>query len=214
MLQSYFKAAKNIRGFITHGGLLSIQEAITYGVPMIAFPLFAEQEYNAYRLELTGRGIKLEIQTLTLKDLDHAISQLLTIKTYVAIPYIVVFTLTERTQFKIYIYFRYKSNVEKVSRLFKDRISKPIETAVWWTEYVLRNPDSDHLKPLAIHQYWFQRRLLDVWGLLLLVFLAVAALKIYILKSICSYFCSVCSSSTSKEVTTKKIKTKTKVKKN
>jgi N-glycosyltransferase len=57
-----------------------MQEAITFGVPMIAFPLFAEQDYNAFRLERTGRGIRLEISTLTQEQLDKALNDILTDK--------------------------------------------------------------------------------------------------------------------------------------
>jgi glucuronosyltransferase len=64
--------------FITHGGLLSIQEAITFAIPMIVFPIFAEQDYNAARVDRTGRGINLEISTLTLPQLEGAIEEILT----------------------------------------------------------------------------------------------------------------------------------------
>ena len=40
-------------------------------------------------------------------------------------------------------------------------------TAVWWTEYILRRGGVDYLKPRGIYQTWYQRRLLDVWALLL-----------------------------------------------
>jgi glucuronosyltransferase len=70
----------NAKAFITHGGLLSIQEAITFAVPMIVFPIFAEQDYNAARVERTGRGISLEISTLTLPQLEGAIQEVLTNK--------------------------------------------------------------------------------------------------------------------------------------
>jgi glucuronosyltransferase len=74
-------ASPKCRGFITHGGLLSMQESIMNGVPMIAMPVFAEQEYNAYRLQRTGRGIKLEMYTLTEMQLKDAIQEILTNKT-------------------------------------------------------------------------------------------------------------------------------------
>jgi len=48
------------------------------GVPMIVLPVFTEQEYNAYRLQRTGRGIKLELHTLTEADLNGAIHEILT----------------------------------------------------------------------------------------------------------------------------------------
>ena len=70
---AFFAAHPQIVGFITHGGLLGTQEAIYHGVPMIAFPLFAEQDYNAERLSRMGRGIMMDIATFTSQDLLDAI---------------------------------------------------------------------------------------------------------------------------------------------
>ena len=44
---------------------------------------------------------------------------------------------------------------------------KPVETAVWWTEYVLRHRTGAHLRPHAQTHNWLQRRSLDVYAFLL-----------------------------------------------
>lgn len=76
-------ADKKIRGFITHGGLLSIQEVLHYPVPMITFPVFAEQDYNAERIHRMKRGIRLDITTVTQAELEDAINKILTDDTLV-----------------------------------------------------------------------------------------------------------------------------------
>ncbi len=38
-----FAAHKNTKLFITHAGLLSTQESIYHGVPMLGIPIFADQ---------------------------------------------------------------------------------------------------------------------------------------------------------------------------
>ncbi|CAG7732911.1 unnamed protein product, partial [Allacma fusca] len=139
MPQQAILAHPKIKGFITHGGLMGIHEAITHAVPLVVFPIFAEQDFNAQRVHRTQRGIMIDPNTLTQDILENAISEVSTNP-------------------------KYKQNMEKLSKLFKDRPSSPLETAVWWTEYVLRNDDLSSLKPLGIHQTWYQRRLLDVWG--------------------------------------------------
>ena len=63
---------------MTHGGYLGTQEAVYHGVPLIVFPIFAEQDYNAERIHRVGNGIRLEVTTLTEKDLTDAISAILT----------------------------------------------------------------------------------------------------------------------------------------
>lgn len=63
-------------------------------------------------------------------------------------------------------YTRFKNNVIRLSELFKDRPQKPVDTALWWTEYVLRHKNLTFTKPLAINQPWYARRLLDVWTFL------------------------------------------------
>ena len=63
---------------MTHGGLLSIQEATYYGVPLIVFPIFAEQDYNAEIIHRTGTGLRLEISRISKVELENAINQLLT----------------------------------------------------------------------------------------------------------------------------------------
>ena len=52
----------------------------------------------------------------------------------------------------------------------------PLDTAVYWTEYVLRHGDCAHMKPLALYQPWWQRRLLDVWLFVMAVVLFIICL--------------------------------------
>lgn len=41
---------------------------------------------------------------------------------------------------------KYTANIKKLSKRFRDQKEKPIDRAVWWIEWLLRNPDSDYLK--------------------------------------------------------------------
>jgi len=145
--QQEILAHKKIKGFITHGGVLGIHEAIYFAVPMILFPFFAEQDYNAERVDRLGHGIRLEITTLSQPQLEAAINSLLTDQSI-------------------------RKKVQEVSKVFKDRPMKPLDLAVWWTEYILRNEDNSPLRPLGIHQTWYERRLLDVWAFVLLIMLS------------------------------------------
>lgn len=69
-------AHPKIKAFITHACLGGINEAIYYGVPMVSFPMFAEQDYNANLLEAKEIAIKLEITTLKSNELETAIKEI------------------------------------------------------------------------------------------------------------------------------------------
>lgn len=41
---------------------------------------------------------------------------------------------------------KYMENAKKMSARFRDQKEQPLDRAVWWIEWVLRNPDCDYLK--------------------------------------------------------------------
>ena len=63
--------------FITHGGLLSTQEAVARGIPVVNIPVFADQYLNANRAVLAGYGLRLDFQNLTEEYLTQAINEVL-----------------------------------------------------------------------------------------------------------------------------------------
>ncbi|XP_021955895.1 2-hydroxyacylsphingosine 1-beta-galactosyltransferase [Folsomia candida] len=129
---------QKIKGFISHGGLNSIQEATFYAVPLIVLPLFADQDYNAFRVDAQKVGVRLEVRDLTFEQLDAALIKILTDS-------------------------QYKENMKVKSKIFRDRPASPLETVVYWTEFVLRNDDISSIKPMNNGLTWYQRRLLDVY---------------------------------------------------
>ena len=48
----------------------------------------------------------------------------------------------------------------------------PLDTAVYWTEYVIRHEGAPHLRTAAVHMPWRQYLLLDVIALLILAIVA------------------------------------------
>lgn len=73
----FFVAHPNLKLFITHGGISSIQESTYNGVPMIVLPLFADQDYNAYRIEALEVGVRVEIRGMTENSLVDAVGKIL-----------------------------------------------------------------------------------------------------------------------------------------
>lgn len=72
-----YVAHKNIRLFITHGGYLSITEAVYHGVPVLGIPFFADQPKNMRQVENAGFGIRLEYENITESSVSWAIEELL-----------------------------------------------------------------------------------------------------------------------------------------
>ena len=63
--------------FITHGGMNSISESITLGVPMIVVPNTLEQSINAARIEPLQAGLYLEAAGMSAQKLQKAANRIL-----------------------------------------------------------------------------------------------------------------------------------------
>lgn len=63
--------------FIYQGGVQSTEEAIEYGVPVIGFPILADQIYQIRRMETFGIGKYLKITTFTREQLENTINEII-----------------------------------------------------------------------------------------------------------------------------------------
>ncbi|KAG8245470.1 hypothetical protein J6590_105420 [Homalodisca vitripennis] len=63
-------------------------------------------------------------------------------------------------------------------RIVRDQPMSPIDSAVYWIEYVLRHRDTQHLRPASAVQPWYQLWLLDVVAAVL-VFICLTFLILY-----------------------------------
>ena len=63
--QSDILAHSNIKLFITHGGLLSITEAVARGVPIIGIPIHVDQPANMLHATTAGFAITLDFDNLS-----------------------------------------------------------------------------------------------------------------------------------------------------
>ncbi|XP_049287972.1 UDP-glucuronosyltransferase 2B17-like isoform X1 [Anopheles funestus] len=137
MPQNDLLAHPNIKLFITHSGLLSTQEAIWHGVPIIGFPVFADQFRNINYCVGAGIARRLSIQHFQANELVQTVKEMLGSDNY-------------------------SQKMKQMSRLFRDQPESPLERAAWWCEWVLRNPDSNLLQSRAVYMSWFQKYSYDV----------------------------------------------------
>lgn len=63
--------------FVTHGGLLSVTEAVFHGVPMVGIPIFGDQRMNVARCVQKGIAVHLPFQELSGETLREALVEIL-----------------------------------------------------------------------------------------------------------------------------------------
>ncbi|XP_050454322.1 UDP-glycosyltransferase UGT5-like isoform X2 [Cataglyphis hispanica] len=138
-------AHPNVRLFIYQGGLQSTEEAIENGVPVIGFPVLADQHYNVKQLENYGTGKRLIITDVTKNELEENINEILTNCSY-------------------------KNNMLKLRALLRDLPYKPLNNIIWWIEHMIRHNGAPHLRNKSRDMPWYKTQLLDM---LAIVFVSV-----------------------------------------
>ncbi|XP_043856821.1 UDP-glucuronosyltransferase 1A1-like isoform X5 [Dromiciops gliroides] len=157
--QNDLLAHPKTRAFITHAGSHGVYEGICNGVPMVLMPLFGDQMDNAKRMESRGAGVTLNVLEMTSDDLSKALKTVINDKSY-------------------------KENIMRLSALHKDRPISPLDLAVFWVEFVMRNKGAPHLRAAAHDLNWIQYHSLDVFAFLLAIVLTVV-----LIAAKCCMFC-------------------------
>lgn len=154
-------AHPNVKVFITHGGLLSTQEAMYHGVPIIGLPFYGDQHLNTERVEKTGFGKKLKFLDLNEKMLTESIEELI---------------------YKP----QYQNKAKSLAESFKDRPMTPLETSIYWIEYVIRHKGASILKSPAVDMSLAVYFMVDLFLFFALVLFSI----VIIVYGLCRYFTS------------------------
>lgn len=123
---------------ITHGGMFGTQEGQHRGVPMLFIPFFGDQHRNAMKVRLSGAGLVLSFKDVTKNSLNRKLNEMLLNKKYI-------------------------DRAKQIAARFRDNPVHPMDEAMFWIEYVLRNNGAKHLKSPAIDMPLYQYLLLDVF---------------------------------------------------
>ncbi|XP_055307346.1 UDP-glycosyltransferase UGT5-like [Sitodiplosis mosellana] len=110
----------NVLVFVSHGGLMGSSEAAYCGVPMVLTPMYGDQFQNSAAAVSRGMGFIVHYEHITEEAFKTAISNALT---------------TEAMQ-----------SAKKVSYSYRNRLKNPLETAIWWVEYVAATRGAPLLK--------------------------------------------------------------------
>ncbi|GLH13170.1 UDP-glycosyltransferase UGT50A4 [Gryllus bimaculatus] len=129
-----------IRAFVTHGGLLSLHEAVHHAVPVVALPVFCDHDANAAKAAADGYALRLELRALSAQRLADAVQRA------VRDP-------------------RYRNAARERSVLLRDQPETPLQRAIYWSEYVIRHRGAEHLLSPAREMSLVQYFLLDVIAL-------------------------------------------------
>ncbi|XP_066150075.1 UDP-glucosyltransferase 2-like isoform X2 [Euwallacea fornicatus] len=131
-----------VKLFVSHGGMMGTQEAIYCGVPVLGIPIFADQSLNIKYAETVGYAIMVDYEDISKERLLGAARKLLEDP-------------------------RYAANAKQISEDYKDRPLSPMETAVYWVEYVIRHKGAPRLSSAAKYLKWYQYYLLDVFVIII-----------------------------------------------
>ncbi|XP_078038086.1 UDP-glucosyltransferase 2-like [Augochlora pura] len=146
--QQSILAHPNIKLFIYQGGLQSSEEAVHFTVPLLGFPILADQDYQVRRMEALGVAKCLEIVTITREELEPAIREIITNK-------------------------EYKEKMVALKELVNDTPYNMAEYLAWWVEYVIRHKGTPHLRSNLAHQPWYQRCDMDIVVFITIVFVLI-----------------------------------------
>lgn len=134
-------AHKNLKLFVTHGGLGSITESMYHGVPIVGIPMFGDQETNVAQVVKDGWGASVSFDDLTEEKLTAAIKEVL------GEP-------------------KYAEKIRSMTDLYKDRPQSGMDLATFWVEYVIRHKGAPHLHYQGADLNVLQRYLVDVFAFL------------------------------------------------
>ncbi|XP_063840631.1 UDP-glycosyltransferase UGT5-like isoform X5 [Scylla paramamosain] len=152
-------AHHNVKVFISHGGLLSLQESIFHEKPLLVLPIFGDQPRNGMVVENSNIGRVLVWEELTADRIVDALNDIINNPMY-------------------------KENVARMSASLRDQPMTPKERAVFWTEYVVRHRGAPQLRCPAAQLSWVEFLMLDVIGLLLLALLLLLLLIRRLLRAV------------------------------
>ncbi|XP_053344248.1 UDP-glucuronosyltransferase 2A2-like [Clarias gariepinus] len=148
------------RVFVAHGGTNGIQEAIYHGVPILGLPIAFDQPDNLSRMRKKGTAKVLDISELDRSIFLEALKEVLYNPSY-------------------------RENMQKLSRLHHDQPIKPLNHAIFWIEYVIRNGGAPHLRSHSFRMSWITYNSVDVMLTLLGAVLLFCWLTFLLLRCLC-----------------------------
>ncbi|XP_059208431.1 UDP-glucuronosyltransferase 2A3-like [Centropristis striata] len=150
-----------VKAFVAHGGTNGVQEAIYHGVPIVGLPLIFDQPDNLFRIEARGAGKILDIFSLNEDIFFQGVQEVLNEPSY-------------------------RMNMQRLSRLHRDQPMKPLDTALFWIEFVMRHKGAAHLRTESYRMPWYSYHSVDVMFFLVGVVLLIVGIFVALIRRCCS----------------------------
>lgn len=87
---------------------------------------------------------------------------------------------------KYLIFFSYQKQAKILSDRYKDRPLSPLNTAIYWIEYVARHKGASFMKTAAVNMPLYQYLLIDVIAFTLLILILLSVILYSVCKKLCS----------------------------
>lgn len=149
-----------IKAFVAHGGTNGIYESIYHGVPIVGVPLMFDQFENLLRMEVRGAAKVLDVTRTSRRNFLEALREVIHDPSY-------------------------RDNMRRLSALHRDKPAHPLDSAVFWTEFVMRHRGAAHLRTESFRMSWYAYYSADVVFLLLTVLLVLTAVLVGSIRLLC-----------------------------
>lgn len=123
-------------------------------------PFYGDQFLNVAKAVKQGYGLELLYKDLTENNLRNSLHKLLDDPSF-------------------------RKNAKDVSRRFKDKPHTPMDTAVYWIEYVIRNSGAPHMRSPILDLNWYEYLLIDVTAILITGAILVGITVYFLLAIVC-----------------------------
>ncbi|XP_058056931.1 UDP-glucosyltransferase 2-like [Anopheles bellator] len=141
-------AHRNVRLFVSHGGLLGVSEAVHCGVPIVAMPIYGDQFLNTAALVNRGLGVRMEYARIDDNSyVKRCIDEGLNGEKLV--------------------------RARAVSKAYRHRPQTPLALALWSLENVIAHGGMQLERSYGADLPWFVYHSLDVMGIFVTTLLAI-----------------------------------------
>ncbi|XP_051511990.1 UDP-glucuronosyltransferase 2A2-like isoform X1 [Myxocyprinus asiaticus] len=152
------------RVFVSHGGTNGLFEAIYHSVPVVGLPLVFDQEDNLSKMRYKGVAKVLDIATIDRHVFKKALQEVLNEPSY-------------------------KKNIQRLSSLHRDTPLKPLDSALFWIEFVMRHKGAAHLRTDSYKMPWYSYYSVDVVVFLVLIVSLVVCIIFNMIRLLCRWLC-------------------------